>query len=70
MCHAAGELTLVRADIEQRAADSLRQLAQDALSVFLLAQPEYAAEIALWLFAGRAGLRRKLIGPAIAGLWW
>jgi hypothetical protein len=68
--NAPGELTLMRAYVEQGAADSLWQLAQDAPAVLLLAQPENAAEVALRLLAGCAGVRRELIGPAIAGLWW
>jgi hypothetical protein len=68
--HTAGELTLVRAYVEQGAADSFRQLAQDAPAVLLLAQAKDAAEVALRLLDGCAGVGRELIGPAGAGLWW
>jgi hypothetical protein len=64
--HAAGELALVRADVEQRAANSLRQLAQDAAAVFLLAQAEDSPEITLRLLGRCASGRRELVRPGTA----
>jgi hypothetical protein len=69
--HPAGELPFVRADVEQGAADSLRQLLKDAAAVLLLAQPEDPAEISLRLLDGSTARWGDLmIGPACAGLWW